>query len=69
MSERKNTARNSKETAEGASAASDADPGLEEELSRFSHRLASFGLGAALDALFPAEPPELPSVQPDAGPC
>ncbi len=40
---------------------------LDEELSRFAHRLAGFGLGEALDALL-ARDDEDPVIRPDPDP-
>lgn len=44
---------------------------LDEELSRFAHRLAGFGLGEALDALLARRDVEEPVIRPnpDPEPC
>lgn len=41
---------------------------MDEELSRFAHRLAGFGLGEALDALLARRDHEDPAIQPDPDP-
>lgn len=41
---------------------------LDEELSRFAHRLAGFGLGEALDALLARRDLEDPVIRPDPDP-
>lgn len=41
---------------------------LDEELSRFAHRLAGFGLGEALDALLARREMDDPVIRPDPDP-
>jgi hypothetical protein len=41
---------------------------LDEELSRFAHRLAGFGLGEALDALLARRELDAPVIRPDPDP-
>lgn len=41
---------------------------LDEELSRFAHRLAGFGLGEALDALLAHREMDDPVIRPDPDP-
>jgi hypothetical protein len=51
MTDEKSTARNSIVVPEQPDQADGNDDELDEELTRFAHRLAGFGLGEALDAL------------------
>jgi hypothetical protein len=51
MTDEKSTARNSIVVPEQPDDADGHDDELEDELTRFAHRLAGFGLGEALDAV------------------
>lgn len=51
MTDEKSTARNSIEVPEQPDHTDGNDDELDDELTRFAHRLAGFGLGEALDAL------------------
>lgn len=71
MSHRDSAAAHSREQPDTPERVSPETPELDEELSRFAHRLAGFGLGEALDALLARRDVEEPVIRPapDPEPC
>jgi hypothetical protein len=71
MSHQDSAAAHSSEQPDAPERVSPEAPELDDELSRFAHRLAGFGLGEALDALLARRDVEEPVIQPtpDPEPC
>lgn len=71
MSHQDSAAAQSSEQADASERVSQETAELDEELSRFAHRLAGFGLGEALDALLARRDVEEPVIRPnpDPEPC
>jgi hypothetical protein len=68
MSHQDSTAAQSSEQADAPEQVSPETVELDEELSRFAHRLAGFGLGEALDVLLARPDAEEPVIRPDPDP-